>query len=110
MLTFQIFAAPLPCLGDVFGLEDNSTFSYLHDYFLPPTTTCCLPRLPATSHDYLLPPTTTCYLPRLPAASHDCLLPPTTTCCLPRLPAASHDYLLPRHNKEKHPLILSTLL
>ena len=28
----------------------------------------------------------------------------------PRLLAASHDYLLPRHNKEKHPLVLSTLL
>jgi hypothetical protein len=74
------------------------------------TITFCLPRLPAASHDYLLLPTTTCCLPRLPAASHDYLLPPTTTCCLPRLPAASHDYLLPRYNKEKHPLILSTLL
>ena len=42
---------------------------------------------------------------RPPAVSylHDYLLPPT-------LPATSHDYLLPRHNKEKHPLILSTLL
>src|SRR5271170_3039374 len=37
---------------------------------LPPTTTCCLPRLPAASHDYLLPSTTTCCLPRLPAAFH----------------------------------------
>ena len=64
-------------------------------YLLPPTTICCLPRLPAASHDYLLPPTTTCCLPRLPAASHDYLLPPKTTCCLSRLPAASHDYLLP---------------
>jgi hypothetical protein len=63
--------------------------------FLPPTTTCCLPRLLAASHDYLLPPTTTCCLPRLLAASHDYLLPPTTTCSLPRLPAPSHDYLPP---------------
>jgi hypothetical protein len=66
-----------------------------HNYLLPPTTTCCLPRLPAASHNYLLPPTTTCCLPRLSAASHDSLLPPTTIYCLPRLPAASHDYLLP---------------
>src|SRR5450755_3543858 len=62
---------------DVLGPEESFTFvpSASHDYLLPPTTTCCLPRLPAASHDYLLPPTTTCSLPRLPAASHDYLLP-----------------------------------
>jgi hypothetical protein len=54
---------------------------YPHHYLLPPTTTCYLPPLPATSHHYLLPPTTTCYLPPLPAASHHYLLPPITTCC-----------------------------
>ena len=73
---------------DVLGPEESFTF-------VPPTTTFCLPRLPAASHDYLLPLTTTCYLLQLPAASHDYLLPLTTTCSLPRLPAASHDYLLP---------------
>ena len=75
MLTFQIFAAPLPSLSDVLGLEDTPLF-------VPP-------RLLAASHDYLLPPMTTCCLPRLPAASHDYLLLPTTICCVPRLSAAS---------------------
>jgi len=56
------FCRPLPCLSDVLQLN----LPYLHDYLLPPTTTCCLPRL--------LPPMTTCYLPRLPAASHNCLV------------------------------------
>jgi hypothetical protein len=56
---------------DVLGPEESFTF-------VPPTTTFCLPRLPAASHDYLLPLTTTCYLPQLPAASHVYLLPPTT--------------------------------
>ena len=65
----------------VLELEESFTF-------IPPTTTCCLPQLPAASHNYLLPPTTTFSLPRLPAAFHDYLLPPTAT-------AAFHDYLLP---------------
>src|SRR5947207_4167902 len=88
MLTFQIFAAPLPCLG----LEDSSTLrtstitAATHDYLLPPTTTCSLPRLPAPSQDYLLPPKTACSLPRLPAPSHDYLPPSTTTCCQPPVP------------------------
>src|SRR5450755_3543857 len=68
---------------DVLGPEESFTFvpSASHDYLLPPTTTCCLPRLPAASHDYPLPLTTTCCLPRLPAPSHDYLPLPTTTCC-----------------------------
>src|SRR5580704_6533455 len=72
MLTFQGFATPaLLASGytDVPGPEDGFTF-------VPPTTTCCLPRLPAASHDYLLPPTTTCCFPRLSAAFHGYLLPP----------------------------------
>jgi hypothetical protein len=52
----------------------------------PPTTTCCLPPLPAAFHDYLLPPTTACCLPPLPAPSQDYLPPPTTTCCQPLVP------------------------
>jgi hypothetical protein len=41
----EIFAAPLPCLGNVLVPRKYSSHSYLHDYLLPP-------------HDYLLPPTT----------------------------------------------------
>jgi hypothetical protein len=51
MLTFQGFATPAMLASgytDVLGLEES----------LPPTTTCCLPRLPAAFHDYLLPTTT----------------------------------------------------
>jgi hypothetical protein len=33
---------------DVIGPEESFTF-------VPPTTTCSLPRLPAAFHDYLLP-------------------------------------------------------
>jgi hypothetical protein len=50
--------------------------------FVPLTTTCRLPRLPATSM-------TTCCLSRLPAASHGYPLPPTTTCCQPLVPSPS---------------------
>jgi hypothetical protein len=62
---------------DVLGPEESFTF-------VPPTTTCCLPRLPATSHDYLLPPTTTCCLPRLPAASYDSLVTTSWRFLLPK--------------------------
>jgi hypothetical protein len=41
-------------------------FRIFHDFLLPPTTFCCLPRLSAASYDFLLPPTTTCCLPQLP--------------------------------------------
>src|SRR5947207_1860816 len=110
MLTFQIFTAPCRVLA----IYSRAS----HDYplrptatLLTPTTTCCLPRLPAEPFPQL--PTT---FPRLPAASHHppttpawatttchfpqrllshdyplrptaTLLTPTTTCCLPRLPA-----------------------
>jgi hypothetical protein len=36
MLMFQIFAALLPCLGDVLGAKDSFHLSYLHGYLLPP--------------------------------------------------------------------------
>jgi hypothetical protein len=41
------FYRTLPCLGDVLGLEDSSTFRIS-------TITCCLPRLPAASSDCLV--------------------------------------------------------
>jgi hypothetical protein len=44
---------------NVLGLEDSVTFVPPTDCLLPPTTTCRLPRLQATSHGYLLPPMTT---------------------------------------------------
>jgi hypothetical protein len=59
-----MFQGASPCHADelmYLGPEESFTFA-------PPTTTCCLSRLPAASHDYLLPPKTTCRLPRLPAA------------------------------------------
>jgi hypothetical protein len=103
MLTFQGFATPAMLASgyiDVLGPEESFTF-------VPPTTTFCLPRLPAASHDYLLPLTTTCCLPRLPAATHDYLLPPTTTCSLPRLPAPSYNYLLPPTTTYSPPQLLA---
>jgi hypothetical protein len=57
---FSDFVASLSCLC----LEDSSTLrtstitAASHDYLLPPTTTCSLPRLPAAFHEYLLPTTT----------------------------------------------------
>ena len=48
---------------DVLGPEEKLHFRTSHDYLLPPTTTCSLPRLPAPSHDYLPPSTTTCCQP-----------------------------------------------
>ena len=36
---------------------------------VPPTTTCCLPRLPTPSQDYLLRPTTTCCQPLVPCCA-----------------------------------------
>jgi hypothetical protein len=56
-----MFQGASPCHADelmYLGPEESFTFA-------PPTTTCCLSRLPAASHDYLLPPKTTCRLPRL---------------------------------------------
>jgi hypothetical protein len=49
-------------------------FRIFHDFLLPPTTSCCLPRLSVASHDFLLPPTTFCCLLRLPAAFHNSLV------------------------------------
>jgi hypothetical protein len=60
MLTFQIFAVSLPCLGELLGFRRAGQLS-------------SLPQLPAASLHYLPSPTTTFHLP-------------TTTCYLPRLP------------------------
>src|SRR5271156_5454947 len=54
----------------------NPTSLLPHEHMLPPTRTCCPPRVPVASHENLLPTTSTL----LPTTNT--LLPPTRTCYL----------------------------
>jgi hypothetical protein len=40
----------------MYSARKMAHFRIFHDFLLPPTTFCCLPRLSAASYDYLLPP------------------------------------------------------